>query len=426
MPNKFNPFRPNNIINPGSFVGRVEELVTIEKCLFQTKHGNPQHFLVHGERGIGKSSLLLYVQALANGKFKNPDNGKPEFSFLTINIDLGTCQTQIDIIRKIARGFSQAINRTESFKGSAKSIYEWLTNWEVLGVRYHKPENIIDTEEIIEELVFKLDEFCQQLQGQSDGVLILMDEADRPPVEADLGELLKFMTERLTVAGANNVIFGLAGLPTLLGKLRDSHPSSPRVFEIMSLEPLDLSERAHVIHIGLKEANRQNDKDTAITKEAETFLSELTEGYPHFIQQFAYCAFDADFDYTIDEEDVSRGAFIEGGALTQLGDKFFNELYHTKISSDEYRNVLKTMAPHGDNWITRKDIIQESNIPEKTVDNALAALRSRGIINYDDTRPRQGYYRLPTRSFASWIKAFKSIEERSGGQMADLFPSDPT
>lgn len=55
---KYNTFRPNNIITPGMFVGRLEEINAIERCLFQAKNGNPQHFLVQGERGIGKSSLL--------------------------------------------------------------------------------------------------------------------------------------------------------------------------------------------------------------------------------------------------------------------------------------------------------------------------------------------------------------------------------
>ena len=59
MPAKFNPFQPNKMVVPGMFTGRIEEMHTIEQCLFQAKHGNPQHFLVEGERGIGKSSVVV-------------------------------------------------------------------------------------------------------------------------------------------------------------------------------------------------------------------------------------------------------------------------------------------------------------------------------------------------------------------------------
>jgi hypothetical protein len=65
--NKYNPFRPDKMMPPGMFHGRVDELEFIDHCLLQTKKGNPQHFLIEGERGIGKSSLLLCEQFVAEG-----------------------------------------------------------------------------------------------------------------------------------------------------------------------------------------------------------------------------------------------------------------------------------------------------------------------------------------------------------------------
>ena len=67
---KYNPFKPGSIIHPGMFSGRVDELRALESALFQTKNGNPTHFLIHGERGIGKSSLLMVVTYYATGELK--------------------------------------------------------------------------------------------------------------------------------------------------------------------------------------------------------------------------------------------------------------------------------------------------------------------------------------------------------------------
>jgi hypothetical protein len=66
---KFNPFRPNSIVAPGMFAGRYDEVTAIERGLHQTRNGNPKHFLIEGERGIGKSSLMLYVDYLSSGRF---------------------------------------------------------------------------------------------------------------------------------------------------------------------------------------------------------------------------------------------------------------------------------------------------------------------------------------------------------------------
>jgi len=57
----FNPFRPNSVVAPGMFLGRVMRFETVGKCLFQAKNGNPVHFLIQGERGIGKSSLCMLI-----------------------------------------------------------------------------------------------------------------------------------------------------------------------------------------------------------------------------------------------------------------------------------------------------------------------------------------------------------------------------
>jgi hypothetical protein len=404
---KYNPFKPNGIIAPGAFVGRIDEIKVIERCLFQAKNGNPQHFLIQGERGIGKSSLLFYIEMMVNGHTGPLIGG--EFSFVSISIDLGGCTTQIDIVRKIGRDLKSKLSEMDSIKSSAKSLLNWLANWEVLGVRYHKDQSSLDPEEISEQLVEFLANLSLSTAGQIDGIMLLIDEADRPPAEAGLGEFLKVLTERLTKRGCNNLIVGLAALPSILGKLRDSHESAPRLFHTMLLEPLAMDERKRVVNISLAAANKKNEQETSISFDALEALADLSEGYPHFLQQFSYCAFEKDSDDIIDVDDVRSGAFDEGGALAQLGDKFFNDMYHARISSEEYRRVLDAMANHGDQWTTRKDIIKESGVSESNVNNAFSALKSKQIILQDDTR--RGVYRLPTKSFAAWINAMRSAQE---------------
>jgi hypothetical protein len=406
-PRKFNPFKPNGVVHPGMFVGRLEELVLIENFLFQATHGNPQHFLVQGERGIGKSSLLLFVEHLSRGGANNHG-----FDFLTVSIDLGGCQTQLDIVRKIARGLKSTIQEKEALKKSAKDLWAWLTNWEILGVKYNKPQFEVDVEEVVEVLVGEISLFCES-PAAGDGLLFLIDEADRPPTEANLGEFMKLATERLAKKSTSKVLFGLAGIPSVMTKLRDSHESSPRAFHSILLEPLEPAERKRVIELGMKEANDRSPQKIDITSDAITLLADLSEGYPHFVQQFAYSAFDQDIDNRIDDSDVAEGAFKSGGALSQLGDKYFNEMYHARISSEDYRRVLDAMAAHGDAWLQRQQIIKESEVAETNVNNALKALKEKSIIIQDDKR--RGYYRLPTNSFAAWINAVRAARAKSDG-----------
>lgn len=209
-----------------------------------------------------------------------------------------------------------------------------------------------------------------------------------------------------------------AGLPTLIGKLRTSHESAPRIFSILELRPLTLPERKMAVQIGMDIANEKNSQKTGLEGEAADLLADLSEGYPHFIQQFGYCAFEADKDYIIDENDVLRGAYGENGAIAQLGAKYFEEAYVSKINSDDYRTLLNVMADHGDSWVSRKQLISESRLRDTTVNNALAALKRKEIILADESR--QGFYRLPTRSFAAWINAIKSAPSRTNLENLEL------
>ena len=410
---RFNPFQPNNIVAPGMFTGRLDELKTVENCLFQAKFGNPQHFLLEGERGIGKSSLVNLVGQIGRGEF----DLRASMNFLVCSIDVGGVHSQVDLVRKLARELRGEIGRSDPIKRAASGVWDFLSKWEVLGVRYHG-ENEVDPDDIREALIDQVVALVGAMGASRDGLLFLIDEADAAPVEAGLGEFLKSFSERLAKRSCTTVLFGLAGLPTTISRLRASHESSPRMFSTMRLEPLSSTECVDIIRKGLSSAEEKNGFRISIEEDAIRMLADMSEGYPHFVQQFAYSAFDASIDNTIDVNDVIQGAHSENGAIAQLGSKYFDELYYSKISSDEYRKVLDAMAQHGDQWVQRRDLATACGIKESTFNNALNALKARNIILADETR--QGYYRLPTRSFAAWINAVRSVEKKGGGESIPL------
>lgn len=406
-------------MTPGMFCGRYNEFVETEKALFQTKHGNPQHFLIHGERGIGKSSLLFSLEMVARNEV--PAFGGEKFNFLTLSVELEPTTSYTELIRKIGSELRRVVGIRQPALEIAKSTWDFLRRWEVMGVKYSSSDREPKPNELLDELTFTIEQTLARFGTEIDGIMVLIDEADKPGPDANLGEFVKVFTERLTKRGCNRVCLGLAGVSTVLQHMRESHESSLRIFQIFTLGPLASDERREVIDKGLSEAKEKNGFEVTISAGAKDIISELSEGYPHFLQQFAYCAFAADIDNLIDESDVHDGATSpERGAIQQLGLKYFHELYFDQIGSDEYRGVLRVMSERFDGWVTKAEIRQKANIKESTINNALAALKKRRII---DPKPgKAGVYRLPTKSFAVWIRAFsKAYEERPGN--GNLKPS---
>jgi hypothetical protein len=399
---RYNPFRPGSIVTPGMFCGRYPEFVGTERALFQTKNGNPHHFLIHGERGIGKSSLLYSLELVARGRFDAFEGGK--FNFLTLSLELEPENTYSDLIAKVGAELGRAVAARDPGTELLRTTWDFLKRWEVMGVKYAESQRQAKPNELLDELTHTFEQTLARFGSAIDGILLLIDEADKP-LDANLGEFVKVFTERLTKRGCNNVCLGLAGLSNVLQHLRESHESSLRIFQIFTLEPLLHGERIQVVEKGLAEANDKNGVHTSITAEAKDAISELSEGYPHFVQQFAFCAFEEDTDSNIELTDVQQGALHPSkGAIQQLGLKYFHELYFDQIGSDEYRDVLRAMAENLDGWASKADLRKKLGIKQSTLNNAISALKKRHIIL---PKPgKAGVYRLPTKSFAVWIKAF--------------------
>lgn len=398
---KFNPFRPDKLITPGLFAGRWAELKRLERALVQTKNENPTHFAITGERGIGKSSICLFIKCVASGEIQSIQNG--HFSFAVVSVTLTDDLSQSDIICCLGSELQKALKEIFNITDLAKSTWDFLSKWEILGVAYRNGEKIeAKAFELLEELsqVIVISEKKLQKEGK-DGIVFLIDEADKPKLDGHLGKTLKLLTESLSKRSCNKVLFGLSGLPSVYDKLRLSHESSPRVFEPIKLLAFEPPEQIQAIDKGIFESNIKNPQRTVVQPEAAIAIAKHSEGFPNFLQQFAYSAFDADTDNSICTKDVENGAFAKGGAIDALGIRYFRDAYWSNIGSDDYRKVLKAMAVDGKKWVTKSIIRERSKIKDGILNNAIAALKERGAIL---PKPgKQGSYRISSEAFANWI-----------------------
>lgn len=399
---KFNPFKPGSIVHPGMFAGRITEINEIENLLFQTKNGNSSSFLIHGERGIGKSSLLYYIDAVARGRI-SPNDG-PNFNFMVISVSLEPHDTYKDIIYKIAIEYERELKKNEKVKAVLNDVWEFITNWEIMGVKYEKIKEELDAEVMLDELTEKIISLLEKTNNTLDGLYLFIDEADKPSINPNLGVLSKYMTERIQKKGIQNFGIGIIGISSVIEKIKESHESALRVFTYYNLEPLSPQERKMVIELGLDEAKEKNGKETTIDDDAKDIISKFSEGYPHFLQQYAYSAFDVDTDDKIDQTDVFKGLIAENGALHQLGVRYFDNVYFKEIYSEDYRKILQVMAAHDAEYISKKNIVTQTGLKDYTVQNAITAFTKKGILTLKPGS--RGMYKLISNSFKVWILSY--------------------
>ncbi|MDQ3750192.1 MAG: hypothetical protein M3367_14450 [Acidobacteriota bacterium] len=164
----------------------------------------------------------------------------------------------------------------------------------------------------------------------------------------------------------------------------------------------------------LAKANRDNKTEYKIENDARALLRHLSEGYPHFIQQyfiqqFGFSAFAQDKDKIIDMDDVDEGAFSTRGALDIIGDRYYRNNFYNKIQQESYRQVLRIMSNNLDGWVSKSNIRRKFKGNTSTLDNAIRALRERHIIL--SIEGEKGVYRLQHKGFAYRIKLKTSKHE---------------
>ena len=311
----------------------------------------------------------------------------------------------------IERNISRELGKVEKVRTFLNETWSFVQRIKVMDSGIEQANKNSDADILIDDFSHSLSETCKRItkpqkdeQAAMDGIVFLIDEADNASAELRIGYFLKAVTELLQLYECNNVMFVIAGLPEVIEKLSDSHESSVRLFNQLIIKELNPSDRKYVIDKGIESGNQINQEKITISESAKTFISTISEGYPHFIQQFSYSAFDHNSDGAISDANAIKAAFKQGGALDAIGNKYYSSYFHEKIKSDEYRQVLSIMAEKMNSWIKKSEIRAKFTGDDKTLSNALQALTKRKIILKNPSK--LGEYRLQQKGFALWIKLF--------------------
>lgn len=199
-----------------------------------------------------------------------------------LDLDIEKGSTPIALARKIERALRHELGKSEPARNFLSTTWKVFLRVEAAGIslRDGAPQSQ-EAEDVLDELAYSLsntlERVCESGSDPSifgaryEGVLLCIDEAYSASKQLHLGSLLKSLTERLEKRGCDRLMIGLAGLQDLRDVLRESHPSSLRIFDAVQLRRLSDADSSRVIDMCLEEANEKNGFQTTITTEAGTF-----------------------------------------------------------------------------------------------------------------------------------------------------------
>ncbi|MEW5936325.1 MAG: ATP-binding protein [Candidatus Thermoplasmatota archaeon] len=369
-----NPFMRSTGNPPRKFVGRELELSELMRALDHTKAGMPEHTIMFGQFGIGKTSLLIEFRARAKDVYavRIPLFATGDISEIC-DIVLREARSQLDLKPQKLRG--RLVQFGFTVFGTGASL--------TLGKVQMNPQSAL--KEILATIHHQLPE------GST--LVLMLDDLHRITGEGGMDARKVFTVLSNVLLQLNQdkrkIMFVGTGSHDILRIIRAHDEASVRIFHPQEVPPLSLEETRAVIREHAKEEGAE------FSEEVITKIHELSEGIPYYIHILSYYCFEARED-----SQVRSNAFERGfpRALNDLAEKEFETMY--KGISNGAKRVLAAMVE------SRKRTLRYSEIKRlagSEVSVYLSELNEKNLIVKDG----RGKYRARDRLFAEYLHSHK-------------------
>ena len=315
-----NPYAPGAGTPPPALVGRDKVIDDAAIALRRVRSARTsQHLLVTGLRGVGKTVLLGKLAALAE-----------RVGYRVIRVEaLGGDDT----IRSVLR---QARRIVEEFDGGAKvrralrSIESVSLTVAGSGVAIERQAASPDREALADVVT----DVAAAAAEQELGVMVALDEAqmlDRHDLRRLLAGVHRCGQDGLPLYCL------LAGLPNLVGDVAKAATYAERMFTVADLGPLTPDQVIQAIVQPAEEIG------VAWSSPATEKIVDHSDGFPFFVQTWAYHTWNAAADEPISAADVDRAAPNADQAL----DSSFFAARIARIPASEvaYVQALASLGP---------------------------------------------------------------------------------
>jgi type II secretory pathway predicted ATPase ExeA len=367
-----NPYAPGAGTPPPALVGRdgiiADADVAMRRLLAMR---TTQHQLLTGLRGTGKTVLLGKLAALGE-----------HHGFRVIRQEAVGGDDTVRSFLAQTRRLLDDLDRTPKVVRALRSIDS--VSLSVIGANLRVDREAPHPDrEALADVVTDLAAAAAEHQL---GVMLAIDEAQMMPA-GDLRRLLAGVHR----CGQDGLPMWclLAGLPNLVGDVARAATYAERMFTVADLGPLSPAQVAQAVVEPAHEIGVQ------WTTEATDAITDLSDGYPFFVQTWAYHTWNAAVDEPISAADVQRAA----PAANRTLDMSFFAARIARIPDSEVRYV-RALASLGPGPHRSGEVAEAAGATTASV----AAFRDRLIGEGVIYAPRYGWVEFAIPHFDAYVR----------------------
>jgi hypothetical protein len=359
-----NPFAPGAGSQPPELAGRddiIRDAGIAVQRLVQGKAARSQILL--GLRGVGKTVLLNKIQTIAEGH-----------DCLTSFVEAPESKALADLLYPHIFKVLRQLSAIEAAKSASHAALRALRGFaSAFKIHYQDYSVSVDPEPGSSDsgdLEIDLPDLFLRVgaaaKAAGKGWALLIDEVQY--LKADELSALVVAIHRSTQRQLPVMFFG-AGLPQLAGLMGEAKSYAERLFAYPAIGPLDDRAAASAIREPIQE-ERERINDDALRE-----IVTGTHGYPYFLQEWGYQAWNIADSSPITKADVDRAAI---SALKRLDEGFFLVRYD-RLSPKE-REYVQAMASLGRGPYRSADVADKLGVNVQTLAPRRAAIIQKGMI----------------------------------------------
>ena len=313
-------------LTPSSPINRVQALKGREEQITQITrafHSPGRHVFIHGDRGVGKSSLALAVGNYLSGEGRKPIQ-------LACNSE-GFFSIMKGLASQILSFHSTGPVETKARFGV--SAYGLSASVEAL-LRKREVPDLTSLNEVVSIIRYCVDRSPIEW-------VVIFDEFDTLKDDSDRALFADFIKQ----VGDQQIPIKLffTGIGQSLEGLLAAHHSCYRYLAAVALEPLKWDGRLAIIDAAAEALGVEVDMTTKYR------ISSISDGFPHYIHLICEKLFWVVFDDREDVKAVTPAHYkMAVDHAVQDIEPFLKELYEdaTRKYNDDYQEVLWAVADH--------------------------------------------------------------------------------
>lgn len=361
-----NPFSPGAGSPPPELAGR-EAILEQARVLFgRIRAKRPEKsLLLTGLRGVGKTVLLNEMDRMAQAAgyrtiLLEAHENKPLAVLLVPH--LRRLLYELDRVAGAGNKVRRGMAVLKSFVGAVK-----VTVGEVeFGLDIEPEKGTADSGDLEADLPNLFVAVGEAAEERGAAVAILIDEIQYFSSD-ELSALIMAM-HKMQQRQMPLVLIG-AGLPILPGLAGESKSYAERLFSFPDVGPLDASNAAKAIREPI-EAATESIEDAALNE-----IVSLTKGYPYFLQEWGYQAWNCAPASPITLQHVEAATTL---ASTRLDENFFRVRFD-RLTPRE-KDYLRAMAELGPGPYRTGDIADGLRVKMSTLGPVRASLIKKGMV----------------------------------------------